>query len=127
MTKRKRPELVVNEPGTAPKHLRPETQAWWNSIYSRYELDEHHLQILTLAGEELDAAARAQEALTAAGSDYVESKDGRPMPHPALKVKRDAVVVFARLMRELGLKGPESTEPKPYGWHAGRLRRARRA
>lgn len=127
MKKQQGPKLIPNEPGVAPGHLRPETQAWWQAIYDKYDLDDHHLQMLTLAGEELDAAARAQADLDAAGSDYVQSKGGRLMPHPAVKARRDAKITFARLMRELGLKAPEPDAPKPYGWHAGRLRGGRRA
>src|SRR3979409_869555 len=34
-----------------PKHLKPATRAWFASVCEEYELDEHHLRLLALAGE----------------------------------------------------------------------------
>ena len=52
---------------SAPAHLRSATRAWWRKTAEIYLLEDHHLKLLTLAGEALDRATEAREALAAAG------------------------------------------------------------
>ena len=35
----------------APPHLTPETADWWRSVQSDYDLEPHHVRLLTLACE----------------------------------------------------------------------------
>jgi hypothetical protein len=32
-----------------PKHLRPATKAWFSSVLGEYQLESHHIRLLTLA------------------------------------------------------------------------------
>jgi hypothetical protein len=46
-----------------PKHLKPATRAWFASVCEEYELDEHHLRLLALAGESWDRGQGARAAI----------------------------------------------------------------
>lgn len=101
----------------APAHLRPETRRWWAQIASEWQLETHHLQLLTLAAEALDRAREAREAIERDGA-YFPSADGPPKKHPALSIERDAMITHARLMRELNLDdepAPDVRPPRPPG------------
>jgi hypothetical protein len=50
-----------------PKHLRADTAAWFSSITKEYELDSHHVRLLTKACEAWDRSERAREALAKHG------------------------------------------------------------
>ena len=109
MTRRETPQ--------APSHLRPETRRWWAQIASEWQLETHHLQLLTLAAEALDRAREAREAIERDGA-YFPSADGPPKKHPALSIERDAMITHARLMRELNLDdepAPDVRPPRPPG------------
>jgi hypothetical protein len=71
-------------------------------VVTEWELEEHHVKLLTLAAEALDRAEEARELLARAGTFY-RDRFGQPKPHPAVAVERDARVAFARLPRELDL------------------------
>lgn len=108
---------MKRETPQAPSHLRPETRRWWAQIASEWQLEPHHLQLLTLAAEALDRATEAREAIRADGA-YTRSASGVLRKHPGLSVERDSMVTFARLMRELNLDGdpaPDVRPPRPPG------------
>ena len=44
------------KPPAAPHHLH-NSKAWWVSVVTDYELEPHHLRILTLAAEAWDRGA----------------------------------------------------------------------
>src|SRR6266545_4567742 len=44
----------------APAHLESATAAWWLSVVTTWELDEHHVRLLTLASEAFDRAVAAR-------------------------------------------------------------------
>lgn len=87
---------------SAPKHLQPATAAWWRGVLRDFDLDEHHVRLLTLAAESWDRAQEARERLVADGAYYVD-RFHQPKSHPAIGVERDARLAFARLLRELDL------------------------
>src|SRR6266571_2198743 len=93
----------------APKHLRSDTKAFWVSTVRNYELEEHHLKLLTGACEAWDRATEAREAITTAGA-YFTNRHGEVKGHPALSVERDCRSLFARLIRELTLTADSPTE-----------------
>ena len=108
---------MTRETPDAPAHLRPETRRWWAQIASEWQLETHHLQLLTLAAEALDRAREAREAIERDGA-YFPSADGPPKKHPALSIERDAMITHARLMRELNLDdepAPDVRPPRPPG------------
>jgi hypothetical protein len=49
----------------APKHLRTQTRKWFDTVVNDYELDGHHIRLLTLAAESWDQAQTARESVTA--------------------------------------------------------------
>lgn len=99
----------------APAHLRPATRAWYRKVVGEFVLEEHHLRLLQLASEAWDRADEAREIVAKAGP-YFADRFGAPRAHPALAVRRDAEIAFARLLRELDLdiEPPRST-PRPPG------------
>lgn len=105
------PELKV------PAHLRADTREWWQQVERDYELEPHHLKLLTLAAEALDRAAQAREAVAKDGAYLPGRYAGSMRPHPALAVERDSRLAFARLVRELGLDADvkESRPPRIAG------------
>ncbi len=96
----------------APKHLRASTRRWWSAIAAEYELEPQHLVLLTLAGEALDRAIEAREAIARDGA-YFGVESGPPKKHPAIGVERDSMTTHARLMRELDLDGAPAPDPRP--------------
>jgi phage terminase small subunit len=98
----------------APKHLQPTTRKWFASVVAAYELEEHHLRLLTLACEAWDRCVAAREAIAAAGGMTFDDRYGCPHPRPEIAIERDSRVSFARLVRELDLDlapPPETSRP----------------
>ena len=85
-----------------PKHLTPETASWWRTVMEEFELEEHHIRLLTLACEAFDAAQEARKVLQAEGKVFVD-RFGQPKPRPEVAIQRDSAISFARLLRELDL------------------------
>jgi phage terminase small subunit len=77
-------------------------------VLAGYVLEEHHVRILTLAGEAWDRCAEARERIAKDGLTV----DGREAmkTHPCVAIERDARAAFARLVAQLGLD--EAGEPK---------------
>jgi phage terminase small subunit len=71
-----------------------------------YKLEPHHLRLLQAAAEAWDRAVDAQSILARDGL-VIAGREGGLRPHPAVSIRRDAEVSFARLLRELDL----DTEP----------------
>ena len=85
-----------------PKHLTPETATWWSSVMDEFELEEHHVRLLTLACEAYDAAKDARKVLQNEGKVFVD-RFGQPKPRPEVATQRDSAISFARLLRDLDL------------------------
>ncbi len=94
--------MTRHENPRAPRHLRPLTRKWWASVVAEYELEEHHVRLLTAAAESWDRAQQAREALAKHGLVY-KDRFGAPRARPEVAVERDSRIVFARLVRELAL------------------------
>ena len=85
-----------------PKHLRASTKKWYASIAEDYELESHHLRLLTLACEAWDRCQDARKALAKHGTVY-EDRFGMPKSRPEIAIERDSRVAFVRIIRELAL------------------------
>lgn len=97
----------------APRHLKAATRAWWEAVVSDWQLEEHHIRLLTLAGEAWDRCQQARELIAKEGLT-VPTKAGGPRLHPAVRVEQDARIAFARLIRELDLDlSAPSAESRP--------------
>jgi len=97
----------------APSHLRPDTAKWWLEVVSDFELEPHHVKLLTLAAEALDRATQAREAIKKDGAYLPGRYEGSIRAHPAIGVERDSRLAFARLVRELGLDGDAQPSRPP--------------
>ena len=81
---------------TAPSHLRKETKAWFLDVLQEYELEEHHIKLLTLAAESWDRAAQAREAIAEHGLTYTD-RFSSPRKRPEVSIAESATIAFARL------------------------------
>ena len=86
----------------APKHLKAATRRWWLAVATDWDLEEHHLRLLTLAGESWDRCTQAREQIQVEGLT-VATKAGGPRLHPCVRVEQESRIAFARLIRELDL------------------------
>ncbi len=96
---------------TAPRHLKAATRRWWQSVVTTWELQPHHLRLLTLAGEAWDRCQQAREQIHAEGLT-VGTKSGGPRLHPCVRVEQDSKILFSRLLRELDLDVAPPAEGK---------------
>jgi phage terminase small subunit len=94
--------MTKTEP-KVPKYLRIPTKKWWKSVVSRWQLEPHHVRLLTLAAGAWDRAEQARELLAEHGLTYDDPKTGRPCSRPEIAVERDSRLAYARLLRELDL------------------------
>ena len=85
-----------------PKHLAAATRRWWSEVIGTYELESHHIRLLTAAAEAWDTMQAARRIVQKEGLTYV-SKAGEPKRHPAVGIEQDSRIAFARLLRELAL------------------------
>ena len=97
-----------------PRHLKPATKRWFGHVTENYELEQHHIRLLTLAAQAWDRAEQAREALARRGLTF-EDRFGAPHPRPEIAIERDSRIAFARLIREIDLDvtPPESVSRPP--------------
>jgi len=115
------PQRLPKDAGPkAPAHLSPATGAWWLGVVTSWELDEHHVRLLTLAAESYDRAVQAREILDSKGLTF-KDRFGQPKPRPEVAIERDSRIAFARLLRELDL----DVEPPADGGRPPLLKRMR--
>ena len=93
---------MTHRPPKPPRHLRAKTRRWFTSVCSNYELEEHHLRLLTLASEAWDRCEQARQILDREGLTY-DDRFGAPRARPEITVERDSRLAFSRLVRELDL------------------------
>lgn len=96
----------------APEHLHPNTAKWWLMVQEEYELEEHHLRLLTLAAEAWDRGQQARSALDEHGLTYLD-RNNSPKTRPEVAIERDCRIGFARLVRELDLDMGSPNEHRP--------------
>ncbi|WP_081644426.1 P27 family phage terminase small subunit [Thioalkalivibrio sp. AKL19] len=102
-----------------PDHLEVATREWWQSVVDDYELEEHHVRLLTLAAEAWDRGQSARDALVVHGMVY-DDRFGQPRQRPEVAIERDARVQFARLVRELDLDHVAAPDARPPGLQSNR-------
>jgi phage terminase small subunit len=95
-----------------PPHLRPATAQWFASVVGNYEMEAHHVRLLTLACEAWDRGQQAREIIDRDGITFVD-RFGCPKPRPEVAVERDSRIAFARLIREIGIDLAEPAESRP--------------
>src|SRR5689334_21263385 len=95
-----------------PEHLKPATQTWFLAVTKDYDLQDHHIRLLSLAGEAWDRGQQAREAIEANGLTFVD-RFGAPHARPEVAIERDSRIAFARLLRELCLDLEPPAESRP--------------
>jgi hypothetical protein len=108
---------------TAPEHLREATRAWFEAVLSEYELQDHHIRLLTLAADSWDRCQEARESLVENGMTFLD-RFGAPHARPEVAIERDSRLAFARLIRELDLD--TEAPPSPASRRPPALRSNRR-
>jgi phage terminase small subunit len=112
--------MALRKPPAAPRapaHLADPTRAWWRSVVEKYELEDHHLRLLTLAAESWDRCEAARKAIGEHGLTYLD-RFNSPHARPEIAIERDSKIAFARLLRELDL----DVEPPPAASRPASLR-----
>ena len=96
----------------APEHLSAEVATWWRGVVAGYDLEQHHVRLLTLAAESWDRGEQARAAIAEHGAVYLD-RFGQPRARPEISIERDSRLAFARLLRELCLDDSEPEPPRP--------------
>jgi phage terminase small subunit len=99
---RSNPNLEADMQIAAPDHLSEDAAKWWRSVNREYDLEDHHLRLLTLAAEAWDRTQQAREVLAKEGLIYTD-RFNAPRARPEVSIERDSRLAFARLLRELDL------------------------
>ena len=99
-----------------PGHLKPSTAKWWQQVIDGFDLDHHHVRLLTAAAAAWDRYEQARQTLDSEGITYTD-RHGTPRARPEVAVERDSRIAFARLLRELALDvaPPDSRPPRTGG------------
>ncbi len=93
-----------------PRHLRPATRRWFAAVVDEFELEPHHIRLLTLACEAWDRGQQAREVIDADGMTFSD-RFGQPKARPEVAIERESRIGFARLLRELALDVDAPAEP----------------
>jgi hypothetical protein len=103
-----------------PPHLRAATKRWFTQVTTCFELEAHHLKLLTLAGESWDRCQQARAIIDREGITYVDRFEA-PRARPEISIERDSRTAFARLIRELDLDvAPPAEASRPPALHSVR-------
>jgi P27 family predicted phage terminase small subunit len=106
------PKVTKTARITAPQHLSAASRRWWLEVCREYELELHHVRLLTLAAEAWDRCQEARERIALDGP-YQANRWGELRAHPAVGVERDSRLQFARLLRELALDVAPPDDARP--------------
>jgi phage terminase small subunit len=106
------PTPELSQTPEPPGHLSAASAGWWRQVVRAYDLDPHHLLLLTAAAEELDTATQARRVVEREGPSVVD-RYGQPRPHPMLEQARKSRQAFRLLVRELGLDVTTGANAEP--------------
>lgn len=93
-----------------PGHLSKQSKGWFSWVVSEFELEAHHIKLLTAACESWDRTQQARRRLKKYGLTY-NDRFGQPRARPEVGIERDNRIAFARLLRELDLDVEGPREP----------------
>jgi phage terminase small subunit len=117
MTLPPKPGSAQNLP-SPPKHLCAATQRWFAQVCAAYELEEHQIRLLILAGEAWDRCLEARAAIKTHGMTFTD-RFGAPHARPEVAIERDSRIGFMRALRELNLEISPPPEPRKAGRQPG--------
>jgi phage terminase small subunit len=105
-----------------PNHLSSPAKAWFSSVIADYDLEPHHVRLLTAAAELWDRGEQARKVIGKEGLTFVD-RFGQPRERPEVGIERNSRLAFAKLLREMNLDiDPPSDSRLPRG---GRYNHAR--
>jgi Phage terminase, small subunit len=81
------------------------------AVVTSWELEQHHIRLLTLAAEAWDRGQQAREQIERDGLTTPTRDNGLKL-HPAARVEGDARLAFCRCLRELDLDIDAPAEAK---------------
>lgn len=107
----------MKRPAATPKpppHLTAATRQWWQDVVEAYELDSHHIRMLSIAAQCWDEHDTATALVRKEGL-VVTMPSGASRPHPAIRIANEARALFLRTLRELDLdmEAPASAKRPP--------------
>jgi len=115
------PRKATGRRWKAPSHLAPATRKWFARVVRDYQLEEHHVRILTVAGESWDRLQGARTIIDREGLTYLD-RFKQPRVRPEVGIERDARIAFCRCLRELALDVSEPDDSRPPSLGSGRRR-----
>ena len=96
----------------APGHLSKDSAGWWRSVVREFEIDDSQMKLLTLAAESWDMSRKAYKTLAKQGFTFGD-KHKQPRERPEVRIYKDALSAFARLLKQLQLDiAPPADEPE---------------
>jgi phage terminase small subunit len=99
-----------------PSHLSKATAAWFRDVIGEFNLEPHHVRLLTLAGEAWDRCVAARQAIEQFGLTQTD-RFGQAKARPEIAIERDSRIAFVRTLRELGLDHSEPGDNRPPALH----------
>jgi len=99
---------AATRPTRAPTHLSRGARRWWRAVVEGYDLETHHLVILTAAAEAWDRKEQARGLIAEEGT-VIWDVSGERVTHPAVQVEDTAARRMASLIQDLGL---DATPPQ---------------
>ncbi len=94
-----------------PASLSRASRERWHDYTATFDFRPDELTTLEQALLQLDRAAEARAAVARDG-DYVPGRFG-PKPHPGLGIERNALLMYSRLIRMLGLPADAEAVVRP--------------
>jgi phage terminase small subunit len=100
-------------PEEPPSYLQPATKEWFRTVIADFEMEAHHVRLLTAACECWDRMQLARQAIKTHGLTMKDPKTGAERARPEINIERDCKIVFMKLLRELNLseRPPDSRPP----------------
>lgn len=96
----------------APSHLSKESAEFYRKTVADYELDDHHLLLLTKAMEAQDLAEKCRKILDEEGLTYTD-RFGAPRARPEAKILNDSRNAVKNIFRELGFDLADDNNSRP--------------
>jgi hypothetical protein len=95
-----------------PKQLSKESADFFRKTLEAYDLDGHHLLLLTKAMEAQDLAEKCRKILDKEGLTYTD-RFGAPRARPEAKILNDSRNVVKNIFRELGFDLADDNNSRP--------------
>jgi phage terminase small subunit len=95
-----------------PKHLSKESAEFFRKSVDAYDLDDHHLLLLTKAMEAQDLAEKCRKILDKEGLTYTD-RFGAPRARPEAKIFNDSRNAVKNIFRELGFDLADDNNSRP--------------